>query len=219
MWIDFVILGLSIFLIFVVFYLSIFVHAVVLLVNYRMQDAPSYPGTGKRVLVIGDSTAVGCGATHSVPYWLNHLTGWDITVVARSGATVMYVDKHWPQKKFDHYVVMVGGNDLWKMVPLQYVHKCFNKFHRRRSVSHILVYDVRKSSSLPWFMKWYMHARQLKLRSMLNLDSKMYIDLYNDEEYNRELDNHHFLAMDGVHPSSTANRYIAQQLVQRIDNQ
>ena len=68
-------------------------------------------------------------------------------------------------------------------------------------------------------MKWYMHARQLKLRGMLNLDSKVYIDLYNDEEYNRELDNHHFLAMDGVHPSSTANRYIAQQLVQRIDNQ
>lgn len=219
MWIDFVILGLSIFLIFIVFYLSIFVHAVVLLVNYRMQDAPSYPGTGKRVLVIGDSTAVGCGASHSVPYWMHHLTGWDITVVARSGATVMYVDKHWPPKKFDHYVVMVGGNDLWKMVPLQYVHKCFNKFHRRRSVSHVLVYDVRKSSSLPWFMKWYMHARQLKLRGMLNLDNKVYIDLYSDEEYNRELDNHHFLAMDGVHPSSTANRYIAQQLVQRIDNQ
>ena len=201
------------------FYVSMFVHAMMLLVQYRMQDAPSYKGTGKRVLVIGDSTAVGCGATHSVPYWLHHTTGWTVDVVARSGATVMYVDKYWPKKKYDHYVVMVGGNDLWKMVPLPYVAACFKKFLRKRSVSHILVYDVRKSSSLPWFMKWYMHARQTKLRRMLNLDSASYIDLYSDEEYNRELDNHHFLAMDGVHPSSTANRYIAQQLVQRIDNQ
>ena len=114
MWIDFVILGLSILFIFTMFYVSMFVHAMMLLVQYRMQDAPSYKGTGKRVLVIGDSTAIGCGATHSVPYWLHHTTGWTVDVVARSGATVMYVDKHWPKKKYDHYVLgpkSEGGDD------------------------------------------------------------------------------------------------------------
>jgi len=220
MWIDFIILGLSILFIFTAHYLSLLTHGLLLLFRYRLLEPRSYTGKNKRILVVGDSLAVGCGAEHSIAYWLHYYTGYTIDVIARSGATVLYLEKNWPKKKYDHYVLLSGGNDIWKCLPIHFVIDKFKKFYRHKPLTHVLVYDIRKSSALPWILKFCMHYRQKMLRSELSsFKQDRFIDLYTDKKFNEGLENHSFLSMDGIHPSSLGNQYIARKLVLKINKQ
>lgn len=177
-------------------------------------------GDGKKVLFLGDSSAVGTGA--SVP--AESVAGYlgveypDVMIknLAVNGYKTEDVLSLLGEKNLDEYslvVLQIGGNDIVRLVDIEQVEENLVNILREISVvaPEVIVFhggNVGTSKLFPWFVRPYYTYRTKKFRSMYldvvqGFENVKYVDMFrefeNDPFY---LEPDKFYADDYFHPSS-----------------
>lgn len=170
----------------------------------------------RRVLVVGDSTAVGTGATSagtSVPGLLSadHPT-WSIVNHARDGAKFEGVVDQLPSgEKFDLVLVMAGGNDVIRLTGSEELASAVRSVaERARAIApRVILMPCGNVGNAPFFYapwSWWMTRRSQELREIVRTEAARtgaaYVDLYLDrpnDPFAREPDRMN--APDHLHPS------------------
>lgn len=177
---------------------------------------------GKRILVLGDSTAVGAGAENpnlSIAGRLgNDLPTCEIRNLGTNGARTADVLEQIEQVKnemFDLIIIGVGGNDVWHFTPLGALRQSImliadeaNRLSNNQTI--FLVYSNIGSAPLfPRPLRYFLKKRAEKIRSLFMQISgergAFAIDL-STEHTNHNNGNSlqaHFAA-DRIHPSTLA---------------
>ncbi len=181
-------------------------------------------GKEKRVLIVGDSTAFGTGASrveetlagrfaHDFP---------DVEVVnyAVNGSLtkdVMSQLKRADGKKFNLVLISTGGNDVWRFTNLRKVRKdLYKAIMRAQEISNsktiLLIYNyVALGPAFPFFLRGAIMRRGEIIDAMF-LDVAQQFGIEAVEVFSREQqfsftrNSHKYFAADGIHPSSEGYR-------------
>ncbi len=171
-----------------------------------------------RILVIGDSTAVGTGADKPEDSTAG-LLGKDYPqadIVNRgvNGARLADLSTSFVEfedQEFDLVLVQIGGNDVWHFTPFTDIEASLNNVltDATRVGKYVLIMhggDFASAKALPYGSRWLFSWRSAKLRDLylrlVPTYSATYIDLWhtNDNEPDRIAA---FYAADNFHPSSS----------------
>lgn len=195
-----------------------------LIVHRRVSHhSPAYSQTGtdgRRILILGDSTAIGVGATkpeHSLAGKLGiNLPTCEIRNLGKNGARTMDVIEQLASvqnERFDLIIISVGGNDVWHFTPLRslkYYLMLLIDEANRISDNRVLFLIYSNMGSAPLFPK--------PLRAILGKRAEKIRDLFiqvtaergthaidlstNNNSLTRDTPLHYY-AEDRIHPSDT----------------
>ncbi len=180
------------------------------------------PAAKRHILILGDSTAVGTGASnpeHTIAGQLAFdFPDSQITNVAQNGGLVRDLKKQIDSLKrtqFDLIVVSVGGNDVWHLTRLNSIKKELTKVLPQLTemsggrVVFLIYNNIGSAPLFPSLLKGWLHERCLRVQ--YTIEHMAYaakiptIELFNtDDSRNPFLkeDNEALFAPDGIHPSS-----------------
>lgn len=144
------------------------------------------------LLVLGDSTAVGVGATPetSVPGRLSAYVDASVENYAVSGARVadLFSQIGMAQKKsYDMILIQVGANDITHGTPPENVQKDLGEIlSKASSLSNRVVVltagKVGDAPLIPWFARNFLNARTAKIRDVFiettTKSGAVYVDIY-----------------------------------------
>jgi len=185
--------------------------------SVALEIAP--PAATHRLLVIGDSTAVGTGAgtpSLSVAGRLaGAFPGLRIDNRAADGARtadVLQQLRREPPARFDAILIQTGGNDILRLTKLSRLRDVTGELFKlaRAQAKHVIMMstgDVGQAPAFPWPLDvWYsrrtreVRALFMELAAANNID---YVDLFDpgaDNPFRREPQTYY--ADDGLHPSA-----------------
>ena len=181
------------------------------------------PG-GKRLLILGDSTAVGTGAhrpEETIAGRLAHdFPQAEIINLGANGARTRDALKAIASMEGEHFdmlVLSVGGNDVWHFTSLKKLKRDLRDLlEKAKKISSgrvvVLVYNnIGAAPIFPNFMRSLLFARGVKVHEIFHEVGKetgsLCVDLFATKEDNPFLHDPHMLfAPDGVHPSGEGYR-------------
>lgn len=185
----------------------------------------SRPGSGgKRILIIGDSTAVGTGASDprdSIGGRLAHdFPDAEITNVANNGGLIRDLEKQitpLTDRTFDLIIISTGGNDVWHLTRLSKIQEELAKtlpVLKKMStwkIFFLLYNNIGDAPLFPKIFRGFLTRRCNKvqniIRSVAYASEIPTIELFNNEKDNPFITNPDGLfAPDGIHPSSDGYR-------------
>lgn len=171
-----------------------------------------------KILVIGDSTAVGTGATQPTDSTAGLLgkdyPTADILNRGVNGARLADLPSRFAQfedQQFDLVLVQIGGNDVWHFTPFNKIETQLNAVltEATRVGKHVVMMhggDFISAKALPLGTRWIFSGRSSKLRNLyqrvLPSYGVSYVDVWhaNDDKPDRAAA---FYAIDQFHPSSS----------------
>ena len=183
-----------------------------------------------RLLIVGDSTAVGTGA--SAPD--NSLAGliaarfpaWSITNRARDGATFADVlgQLEGASGDYDVALIQAGGNDVIRMRDLDAVaveiDRALGLACERADT--VIVMPAGNVGNAPFFVRplsWLMTSRSRRLHAAVADASRrhaaVYVDLYKEREADPFVLEPGLNAADGLHPSDAGYRVWLAELIRQ----
>ncbi len=190
----------------------------------RVDDAP------RRLLVIGDSTGVGTGASdprNSVAGQIGvRLPGLEVVNLAEDGARMADVVQQLsaaPRGPYDAILIQAGGNDILRFTDLGRLRETTDRLLAAATARTGLVVmmstgDVGTAPAFPFPVDVLYSWQTRRVRGLL-LDSAArhgiaYVDLYDPSPDNPFVtDPWKYHARDGLHPSDAGYRLWFEQLV------
>ena len=181
--------------------------------------------SGPRVLILGDSISVGCGAARPEDSIAGQLSQEfpHVTIVnrARNGARTadalaqLSADPH---PTYDAILVNVGGNDILKRTPFRSLPaqvEALLAAARARS-DHVIVTTTPNIGLVPMFfapLSWWLTRRSRQLRDLFADACKRHGAHYVNFFHPRSTDPFHrdmsrYYARDLLHPSTECYRYV-----------
>lgn len=180
---------------------------------------------GPRVLFLGDSIAVGCGAARPEDS-IAGLLAQDfphVTIVnrgcngARTVEALAQLEAE-PHPSYDAILINVGGNDILKRTPFHTLPASAEALvaaARQRS-EHVIVTTTPNIGLVPMFfapLSWWLTRRSRQLRDLFADVCKRHGAHYVNFFHPRSSDPFHregrrFYAPDGLHPSTDCYRYV-----------
>lgn len=175
---------------------------------------------GKRVLIAGDSTAMGTGADKPEGTFTNMLARdfpkVDIFNVAANGAMTRDILKQFEKYKYilhNAIIISTGGNDLWSLITIKKLRKDLRsvlKLAKAMSSNHVFVIFFGNAGSaplFPFFIRKFLLSRErraLKIFTDICADEGVQlIELFTDKNGNPFVENpKRYFSGDRLHPSS-----------------
>ncbi len=212
-----IVLGLFTFLCLYGVYEVIRVYSLTTHSNELVEKSSAFTRTegARSMLVLGDSTAVGVGATPltSVPARLSSYLDASVENYAKSGARVSDVATQIDtakKEKYDVVLIQIGANDITHGTDLVKVRAGLEKVLSDASSlsERVIVLTAGKVGDaplIPWFARDFLNTRTAKVRDVFVETTAKYKAVYVDI-YSRELnfsdDVPRFYASDKFHLSS-----------------
>lgn len=175
-------------------------------------------GARKRVLVAGDSTAVGTGAAHARASIAGRIGAAypevEVVNVAADGAKVGDVVqqiRRAPAGRYDLALIQAGGNDVIQFTPLEQLAADWRQVletaaARADSVVMMPAGNVGTAPIFPAPLSWALTARARKASALArgaDDGSATFIDLFHERDQDPFLrDPDRYYAADGLHPSA-----------------
>lgn len=174
---------------------------------------------GKSVLIAGDSTAVGTGASHSTGTFMNMFARdfpkADITNVAVNGAITRDILRQFEKYtylRYDVIIISTGGNDIWSLMTMRTLRKdLVNVLALAKTMSrgHVIVLFFGNAGSaplFPYFVRKLLFSRERKtLKVFLDVCKQrdvQLIELFTEKNKNPFVeDPKRYFSADGLHPS------------------
>lgn len=168
----------------------------------------------RRILVVGDSTAVGVGAAKpadSVPGRLAALLDASAENYAVSGARMGEVVQQFTKAKEQHYdlvLIQAGGNDIIKFTPLSQVAEHTQEVMERANAysERVVLLTAGDVGGVPlwprplgWIYTWRTTQVRDSIQSIVESAGSVYLDLYEEQE---PFTDRSFYAADLLHLSS-----------------
>lgn len=174
----------------------------------------------KQILILGDSTAVGTGAS-SVSDTLSGRLMHDfpdaqITNLGVNGSLIMDISnqiKKVSSQKYDLIIISSGGNDVWNMTRKSIIYRhlgfIFKETTRMSNgrVFFLLYNNIGDAPIFPKFIRFFLRARcrsiQNQIERITYTMNVSLINIFSDDKDNPFIKNpKKFFADDGIHPSS-----------------
>ncbi|MDD2882183.1 MAG: SGNH/GDSL hydrolase family protein [Rhodoferax sp.] len=183
-----------------------------------LQSSPGQPS--KRLLIVGDSTAVGTGASNprvSVAGLLAQ-TFPQLLIDNRSQDGATFADllsQLGDDEHFDVVLVMAGGNDVIRlrtMAALQSDIERVTQRARQRADSVVLMPAGNVGNApvflapVSWFMTWRSRRLHSFMREVSNRKSVLYVNLFHESADDPFVLQPQLNADDGLHPSDAGYR-------------
>lgn len=174
----------------------------------------------RKILILGDSTAVGTGASRPEDTIGGRLArdypdsqiinvavnGSRITDLPRQVAGLTYT-------QFDLVIISAGGNDVWHFTRLKKIRKALEHVLptlSSMSNSRVIFLVYNNIGSVPLFpsmVQWFLDRRSLHVQKVIHEETAIHkipiIDLFANDPSNPFLKNPEGLfSRDGIHPSS-----------------
>ena len=193
---------------------------------------PGQKVAGKNLLIIGESTAAGVGASTKEATLASKTAAFlygqfQVYNLGKNGLTASRLPRLLSHgkpdipKQFDITVIMIGANDCFKFSPpwrfKQEMEKMCNLLTKKKQAKHIIlpmIPPVQQFPAIPPIMRFFLGwHRAILIQEMRKLsDTYPEIDLielngnYADE----------FFAEDGIHPSDLGYEMMATEFARRI---
>lgn len=197
---------------------------VILLINqqlaYKSQRWISPVISKRRILVLGDSTAVGTGASRAEDSIAGRLAqdfpDVEIVNLGKNGGLISDVRKQIDSvkgQKFDLIIISAGGNDVWSLtsqwsIGKNLVYTLRNAYKASRGNVFFLLYNnIGDAPIFPKFLRYFLKKRCNNIhRTVKQVAGHMnipVISLFTEEENNPFIiAPEELFAKDGIHPSS-----------------
>lgn len=210
-----------------VFIVYVVLHAIrmilMLVLNKKLTFASNRMNTSgegvHRILILGDSTAVGTGADcaeDSIAGRLAHdFPDAEICNLGDNGGLISDVSNQIRSvvgQKFDLIIISAGGNDVWHLTRLSTIdHHLYYIFTEAVAMTHsvyFLVYNnIGDAPLFPSWLQFFLKRRCIKIHDRIQLVAEHMnirtIKLFNEEDNNPFIKEPIGLfASDGIHPSS-----------------
>lgn len=177
------------------------------------QQHPAAPA--KRLLVVGDSTAVGTGASSSASSLVGLVAkrhpDWYIENRARDGAKFSQVlDQLGGDGTFDMVLIQAGGNDVIRLVDLDALNRTIEQVTAaaRRRAGAVILMPAGNVGNAPFFfapMSWWMTQRSRQMHQFVSESAKrngaLYVRLFHERDDDPFVKSPELNARDGLHPS------------------
>ena len=191
------------------------------------------PAPVLRLLVVGDSTAVGTGAstpqTSLVGLLAARFPGLLIENRARDGATFADVARQLaaPGSRggpFDMVLVNAGGNDVIRMRNLDTVAQDIDRVAQlaRQTAPFVVLMPAGNVGNAPFFLppvSWWMTQRARRLHAAVGASAErhgaVYVRLFEERDNDPFAHQRALNAIDGLHPSDDGYRVWLKQLLQQ----
>lgn len=188
------------------------------LVAAVIPSARTFPSPQLRILIAGDSTAVGVGAADSSLSIAGRVSALypeaDIINAGvsglRTGGLVAVLDQY-KVEQFDLVILQIGGNDIVRFTPLDDVAASIDEVLRRakKQSKRVVVFtsgNVGTAPIFPYPLRWFMTRRTLAVRQLftaaVNNHGATYVDLYRERSDDPFVtDPTTYFAADKFHPS------------------
>jgi lysophospholipase L1-like esterase len=193
------------------------------------------PAPRLRLLVVGDSTAVGTAASTPKASLAGLLAaqfpGLLIENRARDGATFSEVARQLTAPglgggPFDMVLVNAGGNDVIRMRNLNTVAQDIDRVAKlaRQTAPFVVLMPAGNVGNAPLFfppVSWWMTQRARRMHAAVAASAErhgaVYVRLFEERENDPFAQRHALNARDGLHPSDVGYRVWLQQLLQQAD--
>lgn len=198
-----------------------------------LQARPAAPVL--RLLVVGDSTAVGTGASSPQTSLAGLLAarypGLLIENRARDGATFADVITQLSPAgagggPFDMVLVNAGGNDVIRLRDLDTVARDVERVTQlaRQAAPFVVLMPAGNVGNAPFFyppLSWWMTQRARRLHAAVaataEREGAVYVRLFEERDQDPFAQQPALNARDGLHPSDAGYRVWLQQLMQQTD--
>lgn len=192
------------------------------------------PAPALRLLVVGDSTAVGTGASTPRASLAGLLAarfpGLLIENRARDGATFADVARQLAasglSEPFDMVLVNAGGNDVIRLRNLDTVAQDIDRVAQlaRQTAPFVVLMPAGNVGNAPLFfppVSWWMTQRARRLHAAVAASAErhgaVYVRLFEERENDPFAQRRTLNASDGLHPSDAGYRVWLQQLLQQAN--
>ena len=194
-----------------------------------LQHAPERPT--KRLLIVGDSTAVGTGASGpqaSVAGLLGQ-TFPHLLINNRSQNGATFADLLSQLSGHDHFdmvLVMAGGNDVIRLRGMEALHRDVERVTQRaRQLAELVVLmPAGNVGNAPFFwapVSWLMTWRSRKLHALVReaaaTHSALYVNLFHESADDPFVLQPQLNATDGLHPSDAGYQLWFSELMVQAD--
>ncbi len=179
-------------------------------------------GTTPRILVVGDSTAVGVGANTSIPaFFAEEFPDAKIVTRADSGNRLADVEDELEaipdDARFDLVLIQAGANDIFWFTPLDSVRERLEAVLREAngigdSVVVLHSGNIGLAPFFPVWLGWAVTERTKEVRRIYleeaDVFNATYVDLFTTRENDPFLENaSRYYAADGLHLSADGYRF------------
>lgn len=179
---------------------------------------------GRGVLFLGDSTAVGTGASDPkdsiAGRFATEHPDVGITNVAQNGGLVRDLKKQVAKvegQQFDMVIISVGGNDVWHLTSLSKIQRVLHevlpkvKQMSNQRVLFLLYNNIGSAPIFPGILRGFLKYRCERVQAVIRNVSEECgvptIELFTKDRQNPFLyDPEELFAIDGIHPSSEGYR-------------
>ncbi len=178
----------------------------------------------RKILILGDSTAVGTGADRpedTIAGMLAHdFPKTQIINLAKNGAITSDLVRQTNLVKdqyFDMVIISIGGNDSWSLISRKKIREsleyCFKE--TKRMSGHKVIFlqynNVGSAPIFPMLVSFFVKIRSESIQNVITdcayTEEIALIDLFSPTDSNPFKQNPHGLfAKDGIHPSSAGYR-------------
>jgi len=187
-------------------------------------------GSELKILVVGDSTAVGVGASSelSVPGRLSMALSADIENLSISGAKTVDVLRQLKSiqedTRYDMVLIHAGANDVIRRTPLNQVRSDVQdllKVAKLKSEKVVLLTsgDIGEAPIWPLPLRWFISHRTKEVREIIKSETKaqdaLYVDIFSHDlkfKENPEL----YYALDFLHLSGDGYKKWFELVIQEI---
>lgn len=196
-----------------------FIHVGVGLANEAVAYEQVVDDASESVLFLGDSSAVGTGASDNSKTVAGYLGAdnpdWSITNLAENGLKLnglVSQMKKMDSRKYDLLVIQIGGNDIVRRTELDLVRRDLRIVleESRRFSDRVIIFhggNVGTSLLLPWPSRPYFTQRTLEVREIYfdvvaDFEGVTYVDMFrekSEDPFYLEPSKHY--AEDYFHPS------------------
>lgn len=188
---------------------------------FKSQKWNSQGSGGSRILILGDSTAVGTGASHSEDSIAGRLAhdfpNAEIVNLGKNGGLISDVTKQInsvKHEKFDLIIISVGGNDVWSLTSLNSIGTNLNYIFstattmNQGKVFFLLYNNIGDAPIFPGFIRFFLKNRCNKIHNRIIITADFreipVIKLFTEDTDNPFIKSPATLfAKDGIHPSSS----------------
>lgn len=179
-----------------------------------------------RLLIVGDSTAVGTGAsspaTSLAGLLANTYPGLNIENRAKDGATVADLPAQLDGAgRVDIVLIQAGGNDVIKLHSLDSVRMDLDRTVRlaREKAQHVVLMPSGNVGNAPFFfppVSWLMTSRSRDLHTIVRetaaREGVVYVNLFKEKADDPFVKKPELNARDGLHPSDAGYRVWYEEL-------
>lgn len=183
-----------------------------------LQHSPEQPS--RRLLIVGDSTAVGTGASRPEVSLAGLLAQAfpQLLIDNRSqdGATIADLQSQLSgDDHFDMVLVMAGGNDVIRLRGMEALHSDIERVAQRarQRADLVVLMPAGNVGNAPFFLapvSWFMTWRSRKLHAFVreasNRQSVRYVNLFHESADDPFVLQPRLNAADGLHPSDAGYR-------------